>query len=98
MNPYVTRVRPLTGFRIEVEFGNGELRVFDMEPYLDRGVFRRLRELSVFRGARVVAGSVEWPGEIDLSHDTLYLESQPIRSAVDTATPLAPADAGGRSE
>jgi hypothetical protein len=26
----------------------------------------------------VVAGSVEWPGEIDLSYDTLYLESKPF--------------------
>jgi hypothetical protein len=29
----------------------------------------------------VVFGSVEWPGEVDLSYDTLYLESEPIEMA-----------------
>jgi len=29
----------------------------------------------------VVAGSVEWPGEVDLSYDTLYLESKPVAHA-----------------
>ena len=33
---------------------------------------------AAFQAARVVAGSVEWPGEVDLSYDTLYLESRPI--------------------
>ena len=28
--------------------------------------------------AQVVDGSVEWPGEIDLSFDTLYLRSVPV--------------------
>ena len=31
---------------------------------------------SVFRSVRVVAGSVEWPGGIDRSYDTLYLEGR----------------------
>ena len=32
----------------------------------------------MFGLAKAVAGSVEWPGEIDLSYDTLYLKSQPV--------------------
>jgi hypothetical protein len=34
--------------------------------------------VSRFKVARVVAGSVEWPGEIDLNYDSLYLESKPV--------------------
>jgi hypothetical protein len=59
-------------------FENGERRIFDAKPYLQRGVFARLRNGTAFRAARVVAGSVEWPGGLDLSYDTLYLESQPM--------------------
>ena len=44
MNPYVKRVRPLDDYQLEVEFENGERRLFDMKPYLQRGVFVRLRE------------------------------------------------------
>jgi hypothetical protein len=83
MNPYVKDVRPLDDYRLEVWFENGEQRIFDVKPYLYRGIFVRLQNHALFRAARVVAGSVEWPGGIDLSYDTLYLESQPItKSAV----------------
>ena len=80
MNPYVEHVRPLDDYRLEVTFENGERRVFDVKPYLQRGVFVRLQNRAVFQAARVVVGSVEWPGGLDLSYDTLYLESQPITS------------------
>jgi hypothetical protein len=78
MNPYVTTVQPLENNELLLNFTNGEQRVFDAKPYLGKGVFKRLKDRSTFFGVRVVAGSVEWPGEIDLSYDTLYLESYPI--------------------
>jgi hypothetical protein len=77
MNPYIATALPLENHVLLLTFTNGEQRVFDTKPYLDKGVFKRLREHNIFFGVRVVAGSVEWPGEIDLSYDTLYLESHP---------------------
>lgn len=77
MSPLVQRVYPVADSTLEVEFDTGERRLFDVTPYLHRGVFVRLQDRSVFRSARVVAGSVEWPGGIDLSYDTLYLEGRP---------------------
>lgn len=81
MNPYVKQVRPLEDYQLELVFENGEKRIFDVKPYLQRGVFVRLQNLAAFQAVRVVAGSVEWPGELDLSYDTLYLESQPTAIA-----------------
>ena len=78
MNPYVIDVHPLDDYQLEVVFENGERRVFDVRPYLQRGVFVRLQNRAAFQAARVVAGSIEWPGGLDLSYDTVYLESQPI--------------------
>jgi Protein of unknown function (DUF2442) len=78
MNPYVKAVQPLDDYRLELLFESGERRVFDMKPYLQRGVFVRLQNRAVFQAACVVAGSVEWPGGLDLSYDTLYLESEPL--------------------
>lgn len=80
MNPYVEHVRPLDDYQLELTFQNGEQRIFDVRPYLQRGVFVRLQNRAVFQAARVVAGSVEWPGGLDLSYDTLYLESRPAAS------------------
>jgi hypothetical protein len=54
--------------------------VFDVTPYLSRGVFQELQNPASFAAVRVVAGSVEWPGAIDLSYDTLYLDSEPAEA------------------
>ena len=78
MNPYVQQVKSTDQRQLELLFENGERRIFDVSQYLNRGMFRRLQNPAIFHLARVVAGSVEWPGEIDLSYDTLYLESQPV--------------------
>ena len=77
MNPHVRSVRALGDYELEVSFDNGECRRFDVKPYLDRG---RLRDHTVFQAPHVVAGSVEWPNGLDLSYDTLYLESRPSRA------------------
>jgi hypothetical protein len=78
MNPYVKHVHPLDDYRLELVFENGERRIFDAKPYLQCGIFTRLQNRAVFQSARVVAGSVEWASELDLSYDTLYLESEPM--------------------
>lgn len=78
MNPSVKTVQALPDYRLRLTFENGETREFDAKPYLDRGVFVRLKNPALFGLAKVVVGSVEWPGEIDLSYDTLYLKSQPV--------------------
>jgi hypothetical protein len=77
MNPKVRSVRALPEYSLLLEFANGERRVFDVAPYLSRGVFERLRDPASFGAVRVVSGSVEWPGHIDLSYDTVYLGSAP---------------------
>jgi len=78
MNPHVKSVHALDDYKLEVSFENGESRRFDVKPYLGRGIFVRLRDLDLFRRVRVVAGSIEWPGGLDLSYDTLYVDGQPI--------------------
>ena len=78
MNPKVLHLKPRADYCLEVQFVDGQIRIFDARPYLTRGVFKALQDEAVFRTARVVAGAVEWAGEIDLSHDTVYLNSTPL--------------------
>ena len=78
MNPYVESVRALDDYELDVLFENGERRRFDVKPYLGRGIFTRLRNRGLFGAVRVVAGSIEWPGGLDLSYDTLYLRGEAV--------------------
>ncbi|MBF0130421.1 MAG: DUF2442 domain-containing protein [Alphaproteobacteria bacterium] len=78
MHPEVTTVQALEGFTLLLTFANGERRLFSVEPYLDRGVFKELRDPAYFRSVRAISGFVAWPHEQDFSPDTLYLRSAPV--------------------
>ena len=79
MNPYIKQVKPLENYYLKLWFENEEQKIFDLKPYLNKGIFNQLKNVSLFTSAQVVAGSVEWPNGLDLSYDTLYLESQTIK-------------------
>ena len=63
-------------YHLELEFDNGETGIFSMLPYLHYPVYQPLKKISLFRKARVTMGFVSWSDEIDMSPDTLYLESK----------------------
>ena len=74
----VDSVSAMDDFCLLLGFSNGERRVFDVKPYLNKGIFAELRDPAYFVQVHVVQGAVAWPHEQDLSHDTLYVESQPF--------------------
>lgn len=80
MNPYVKSVKPQEDHCLLLTFENGEKRIFDLKPYLEKPVFKQLKNVALFKTARVVSGSVEWQGDVDLSYDTLYLESKAVKT------------------
>lgn len=82
MNPKVLKVQVLDNYRLWVQFENSEVRIVDISPFLEKGIFRELKNQGYFSQVRVVAGAVQWPNEQDLSHDTLYLLGKvPVDSA-----------------
>lgn len=81
MHPDVISVEVLEGYALLLTFATGEKRIFSVEPYLDKGIFRELRDPAYFQAARAASGFVSWPHEQDFSPDTLYLKSIPVASA-----------------
>ncbi|MDT4329502.1 DUF2442 domain-containing protein [Methylomonas sp. MS20] len=82
MIPEITAVQVLPTYRLLLSYINGERRVFDVTPYLDRGVFVRLKDFNLFAQAYLAFGTVSWPGELDIAPETLYIRSQPQSMAV----------------
>jgi hypothetical protein len=78
MNPRVSEVKPNRDYTLTLTFTNGEMRVFDVKPYLDKGIFRELKELSLFNTVRPFLGSIQWKNGQDFCPDTLYLESKAL--------------------
>jgi hypothetical protein len=77
--PQVAGVEAGAGHKLIVRFKNGEWRLFDVTPYLGKGMFKELENEAYFRDVRLVWGGVEWPHEQDLSADTLYSRGIPLR-------------------
>lgn len=75
----VVKVRAKAGYLLELEFENGDQRVFDMAPLMDKKPFCRVKQAGTFFAARVDYGTVVWPGEIDIAPETLYDRSVPVR-------------------
>jgi hypothetical protein len=64
-------VKPLADYRIYVELKNGQKGIFDLKPYLDKGVFRELRNVAYFNQVGFEFGAVTWPNEQDIAPETL---------------------------
>jgi hypothetical protein len=75
MNPRVTKVKPGQNFTLLITFNNGEVKSFDVKPYLEIGIFKELQNLSLFNSVKPYFGSIQWANGADLCPDTLYLES-----------------------
>ena len=73
MNPRVISVEAVKEHILKLSFENNEIKLFDVSPYLDKGIFKELQDYNYFKQASVAFGSVEWPHEQDFSNDTLYL-------------------------
>ncbi len=66
------------GYRIELEFDDGQRGIVDFSRYLERpGVFEQFRDLEFFRSFSInkELGVLTWGDEIDIAPETLYAEA-----------------------
>ena len=76
MNPRVKKVTPNSNYTVRLIFDNGEEGIFDVKPYLDKGIFKELRDLHVFNSVKPIMGTIQWSNGQDFCPDTLYIESK----------------------
>ncbi len=67
---YISAVRPLDNFILQVDFVSGSRLLLDMNPYLDKIRFRSLANMKVWNSA-VTNGIFVRFGNVELSHDEL---------------------------
>ncbi len=75
----VKGVIPTNNYNLILTFSNGEKRQFDMNPYLDKGIFKELRDISKFNSVRLSFDTVEWDNEADFDPEILYKYSVIIK-------------------
>jgi len=67
----VISVEPMDGHKLRIQLSNGKIGVFDVSPYIDKGVFHELKDPQYFRRVKVAFGGIMWPHEQDFSADTI---------------------------
>lgn len=76
MNPRIKEVHPSDDYTLIIVFENNEERVFDVKPYMDKGIFKQLKDRRIFNSVKPFLGSIQWMNGLDFCPDTLYLESK----------------------
>ena len=78
MTPKVVQVMPQDDFSLLLLFDNGDEKLFDAKPYLNKGIFKELRDVHYFKKVTLFFGGIQWPHEQDFGPDTLYVESRKV--------------------
>lgn len=78
MYQQVKEVKALDGYKLYLEFRNGEKKIFDLSPYLHVGKFSELKDTSLFKSVTVHFDSIEWANHLDIDPEFLYEKGQPV--------------------
>lgn len=75
--PRVISAEACPDYQLLLTFKNGEKKRYDASPLFSLPAYRNLK--NVFFSVRVAYGTAVWPGDLDISPDTLYLKSVPVQ-------------------
>ena len=81
MNPRIKEVEYKSKHKLVLTFVSGELKEFDLAPYLHYPVYEKLNDETFCSKVKVINGTVAWDDIIDFDPDTLYLESKTLSTA-----------------
>jgi hypothetical protein len=74
----VIKVKPLENYELLLTFDNSEERIFDLKPYLSHGIFRQLKDRSLFNSVKVSFDTIEWANGADLCPEEVYESSRKV--------------------
>jgi hypothetical protein len=73
MYPKIKSVKPNDNYILTIVFSSNEVGTLDMKPYLDFGVFKRIKDYANFKSVRVAFDTIEWPSAgVDLDPEFVY--------------------------
>jgi hypothetical protein len=74
----ILKITPNDDHTLSVELSNGKKGIFDINPYLEIGVFKQLKNINFFKQVYTIMNGVgiEWKTGQDLSADTIEYELQ----------------------
>lgn len=75
----IINVEVLENYELLLTFDNNVKKIKDMKPYLDKGVFTKLKDKDVFNRVKISFGTISWENDIDMCADSLYETSKEVK-------------------
>ena len=74
----VNVIKPKFSYRIYVEIADGEKGLFDLKAYLNKGVFKELKNINYFNQVGILFGAITWHSIITLQKGILKKDASKI--------------------
>ena len=78
LEPIVREVRALENYKLYLKFDNGEERIYDMKPLLNKKFYQGLKDRERFKKVTSDGISIEWETGEDVAPENLYYDSIPL--------------------
>ena len=75
LRPTVIKVIPCDNYNLSLEFDNGEIKSFDVKPYIKGSWYGKLSNKPYFSAVKPNGFNIEWPDGQDICPDDLYFNS-----------------------
>ena len=72
MHPAVISVEYEDNYILSVSFDNGENGLLDMKPYLDFGIFKKIKDPDIFKTVHVSFDTIAWESGADIDPEFVY--------------------------
>ncbi len=78
---HATRVRPIDGYRLEIEFNDGVVKEVDLTDELYGEFFEPLKDIDTFKqvAVDVETNTIAWPNGADFAPEFLYEAGKEVR-------------------
>ena len=73
----VKAVQPKEDYTLLLTFADGDKKVYNARPLLEKAIYSQLHNLAFFLSAKAECGSVVWNEDIDIAPEHLYECSKP---------------------
>jgi len=77
----VLDVVPNKDYTLLLTFADGEKKIYDARPLLNKAIYAQLKSLPFFLSARAECGTVVWSDDVDIAPEHLYECSVPVENA-----------------
>ena len=82
----VKNVKTIEDYKLILIFEDGSVRVFDVSPLLEKGIFKELNDEVLFKTVKINFDTVEWVNGADIDPEALYEDSTPLQRKIVTLT------------